>query len=79
MKNSPIEVGLTEVLSKDGDVKNSGLVRPLNKWLLAGFIMMFRDFICQKVEDVSLAIAGCPKECSFSKFVGLGQQLRGFL
>ena len=35
---------LTKVLSKYGDVKNSGLVIPLKKWLLCRFIIFFSNF-----------------------------------
>ena len=35
---------LTKVLSKYGDVKNSGVVIPLKKWLLCRFIIFFSNF-----------------------------------
>ena len=60
---------LTKVLSNYGDVKNSGLVIPLKKWLLCRFIIFFSNFICQKVENLNLTIASCPKERGFSKLV----------
>ena len=60
---------LTKVLSKYDDVKNSGLVIPLKKWLLCRFIIFFSNYICQKVENLNLTIASCPKERGFSKFV----------
>ena len=53
---------LTKVLSNYGNVKNSGLVIPLKKWLLCRFVIFFSNFICQKVENLNLTIASCPKE-----------------
>lgn len=59
---------LTELASKDGDVKNSGFVSPLAKLFLLSFII-FWNFFRQKVENLCLTVAGCLKEYAFSKLV----------